>query len=55
MTPVVYNYSRIVVIDDENTNVVTAGAIVTVTVTLTRNNMSKLFGDASAKLKDEIR
>lgn len=50
-----FNIFRIVVIDDENTNVVTAGAIVTVTVTLTRNNMSQLFGDSSAKLKDEIR
>ncbi|XP_037038459.1 translocation protein SEC63 homolog [Bradysia coprophila] len=46
---------RCEVIDDENTNVVTAGAIVTVTVTLKRNNMSKLFGDSFAKLKDEIR
>jgi len=46
---------RCEVIDDENTNVVTAGAIVTVTVTLTRNNMSKLFGDSTAKVKDEIR
>ncbi len=47
--------NEFLVIDDENTNVVTAGAIVTVTVTLKRNNMSKLFGDASAKVKDEIR
>lgn len=46
---------RCEVIDDENTNVVTAGAIVTVTVTLKRNNMSKLFGDSFAKIKDEIR
>ncbi|XP_045471266.1 translocation protein SEC63 homolog [Harmonia axyridis] len=37
------------VIDDENPTKVTAGAIVTVTVTLTRQNMSSLFGDESAK------
>ncbi|KAK9888878.1 hypothetical protein WA026_001099 [Henosepilachna vigintioctopunctata] len=37
------------VIDDENPTEVTAGAIVTVTVTLTRQNMSDLFGDESAK------
>lgn len=33
------------VIDDENPTEVTAGAIVTVTVTLIRQNMSTLFGD----------
>lgn len=33
------------VIDDENPTEVTAGAIVTVTVTLIRRNMSTLFGD----------
>lgn len=43
------------VIDDENTNVVTAGAIVTVTVTLVRNNMSELFGDTSVAEKEEIK
>lgn len=32
-------------IDDENPTEVTAGAIVTVTVTLTRHDMSTLFGD----------
>lgn len=34
-------------IDDENPTVYTAGAIVTVTVTLIRNNMSVLFGNES--------
>lgn len=32
-------------IDDENPTEVTAGAIVTVTVTLVRHDMSSLFGD----------
>ncbi|KAH0956699.1 hypothetical protein HN011_007422 [Eciton burchellii] len=35
------------VIDDENPTVYTAGAIVTVTVSLTRKNMRNLFGDDS--------
>ncbi|GAB1861954.1 Translocation protein SEC63-like protein [Camponotus japonicus] len=35
------------VIDDENPTVYTAGAIVTVTVSLTRKNMRHLFGDDS--------
>lgn len=43
------------VIDDENTNVVTAGAIVTVTVTLVRHNMSTLFGDTTAAEKEGIK
>lgn len=43
------------VIDDENTNVVTAGAIVTVTVSLVRQNMSELFGDTTAVEKEEIK
>lgn len=34
-------------IDDENPTVYTAGAIVTVTVSLTRKNMRHLFGDDS--------
>lgn len=43
------------VIDDENTNVVTAGAIVTVTVTLKRRSMRELFGDSTAVEKQGIR
>lgn len=43
------------VIDDENTNVVTAGAIVTVTVTLVRSNMSELFGNADVAEKQSIK
>lgn len=42
-------------IDDENTNVVTAGAIVTVTVSLVRQNMGDLFGDTTAAEKEEIK
>ncbi|KAL9699667.1 hypothetical protein quinque_003108 [Culex quinquefasciatus] len=42
------------VVDDENSNVVTAGAIVTVTVELVRRSMSDLFGDTSAKEKQSI-
>ncbi|XP_031640767.1 translocation protein SEC63 homolog isoform X1 [Contarinia nasturtii] len=45
---------RCEVIDDENTNVVTAGAIVTVTVTLVRNNMSELFGNTDIAEKQSI-
>jgi effector-binding domain-containing protein len=41
------------VIDDENPTVYTAGAIVTVTVTLIRQNMSVLFGDESVTDKHE--
>lgn len=47
--------SNFSVIDDENTNVVTAGAIVTVTVSLVRNNMSTLFGDTTAVEKQGIK
>lgn len=43
------------VIDDENTNVVTAGAIVTVTVTLVRSNMNELFGNADVAEKQSIK
>ncbi|XP_066991282.1 translocation protein SEC63 homolog [Anabrus simplex] len=42
------------VIDDENPTVYTAGAIVTVTVTLIRNNLSGLFGDETAVDKHEL-
>lgn len=37
------------VVDDENSNVVTAGAFVTVTVELVRRSMSELFRDTTAK------
>ncbi|XP_049866139.1 translocation protein SEC63 homolog [Pectinophora gossypiella] len=40
------------VIDDENSTVVTAGAIVTVTVFLRRTNMRELFGDTTIKEKE---
>lgn len=43
------------VIDDENTNVVTAGAIVTVTVTLVRSNLKELFGNADVAEKPGIK
>ncbi|XP_039484953.1 translocation protein SEC63 homolog [Drosophila santomea] len=46
---------RCEVIDDENTNVVTAGAIVTVTVTLERKDMKTLFGDTKAPEKQGIK
>lgn len=46
---------RCEVIDDENTNVVTAGAIVTVTVTLIRKDMKTLFGDSKAPQKQGIK
>lgn len=39
------------VIDDENSTAVTAGAIVTVTVSLRRSSMSELFGDTTVKEK----
>lgn len=42
-------------IDDENTNVVTAGAIVTVTVTLVRRNLKELFGNADVAEKQAIK
>lgn len=42
------------VIDDENTNVVTAGAIVTVTVTLVRSNLGELFGNSDVAEKQGI-
>ncbi|XP_072401272.1 translocation protein SEC63 homolog [Diabrotica undecimpunctata] len=45
---------QVEVMDDENPNEVTAGAIVTVTVTLIRKDMSILFGDESAKDVTEI-
>lgn len=43
------------VIDDEHTKVVTAGAIVTVTVSLLRRNMKELFGDTTAVEKTGIK
>lgn len=46
---------RCEVIDDENTNVVTAGAIVTVTVTLVRKNLKEFFGDTTIIEKQSIR
>lgn len=46
---------RCEVVDDENSNVVTAGAIVTVTVTLVRRNMKELFGDSLAVEKQTIK
>lgn len=46
---------RCEVMDDENSNVVTAGAIVTVTVTLVRKNMKDLFGDATIAEKQSIK
>lgn len=46
---------RCEVVDDENSNVVTAGAIVTVTVNLLRRSMKELFGDAAAVEKQTIR
>lgn len=46
---------HISVIDDENTNVVTAGAIVTVTVTLIRSNLCEYFGNADVAEKPRIK
>lgn len=46
---------RCEVVDDENSNVVTAGAIVTVTVNLVRRSMKELFGDTGAVEKQTIR
>lgn len=45
----------VLVIDDENSTVVTAGAIVTVTVFLRRTNMKELFGDTTIKEKEIIK
>ncbi|KAJ8913550.1 hypothetical protein NQ315_017101 [Exocentrus adspersus] len=45
---------QVEVMDDDNPTEVTAGAIVTVTVTLTRKDMSTLFGDESVKETTEI-
>lgn len=42
------------VIDDENSTVFTAGAIVTVTVLLKRKNLSEVFGDETYKDKNII-
>ncbi|KAL1131935.1 hypothetical protein AAG570_011546 [Ranatra chinensis] len=42
---------RTEVIDDEASNVITAGSIVTVTVTLIRHCMKKLFGDETVQEK----
>lgn len=46
---------RCEVVDDENSNVVTAGAIVTVTVNLVRRRMKELFGDSFAVEKQTIK
>lgn len=46
---------RCEVVDDENSNVVTAGAIVTVTVNLVRRRMKELFGDSHAVEKQTIK
>jgi translocation protein SEC63 len=50
-----FKITQILVIDDEEPTVYTAGAIVTVTVILERKNMAVLFGDSSApdKTADE--
>lgn len=50
-----YFVFHIPVIDDENTNVVTAGAIVTVTVTLIRSSLSEYFGNADVADKPRIK
>lgn len=46
---------KVEVVDDENSNVVTAGAIVTVTVNLVRRSMRELFGDTNAVEKPSIK
>lgn len=46
---------RCEVVDDENSNVVTAGAIVTVTVNLIRRSMKELIGDTAAVEKQTIK
>ncbi|XP_063701699.1 translocation protein SEC63 homolog [Culicoides brevitarsis] len=53
--PVVDFSIRCEVVDDDNTNVVTAGAIVTVTVFLKRRNMSELFGASTINEKALIK
>lgn len=45
---------RVEVVDDVDTSIVTAGAIVTVTVTLVRRSMKELFGDTNAAEKQAI-
>lgn len=45
---------RVEVVDDVDTSIVTAGAIVTVTVSLVRRNMKELFGDTNAAEKQSI-
>lgn len=52
---VVNQWFFIAVIDDENSTVVTADAIVTVTVSLRRTNMKELFGDTTIKEKEIIK
>ncbi|CAH1997493.1 unnamed protein product [Acanthoscelides obtectus] len=52
--PVVDMQTQVEVMDDENPKEVTAKAIVTVTVTLTRKDMSTLFGDETAKIATRI-
>lgn len=47
-------YYIFLVMDDENPKEVTADAIVTVTVTLIRRNMSTLFGDETVKEVTQI-
>jgi translocation protein SEC63 len=46
---------RCEVVDDDNTNIVTAGAIVTVTVNLVRRSMKELLGDTGAVEKQSIK
>lgn len=53
--PVIDFSIRCEVVDDDNTNVVTAGAIVTVTVFLKRRNMSELFGASNISEKTLIK
>lgn len=53
--PVIDFSIRCEVVDDDNTNVVTAGAIVTVTVFLKRRNMSELFGASNINEKSLIK
>lgn len=55
MQCLIFLLNSFAVIDDENTNVVTAGAIVTVTVTLVRSNLRELFGNADVAEKQEIK
>lgn len=54
-TPYIHFQVNTEVIDDENSTVVTAGAIVTVTVFLRRTNMKELFGDTTIKEKENIK